>query len=704
MSAPLLELVDLEVSYRQQAGWQPVLRKVNFAIQRGEAFGLVGESGCGKSTVALQLLGYRPPASRIDGGQVLFQGRDLLRLERGALDKLRGDRISFVPQNPTTALNPGIRVGEQVAEILLAHDWTKGGRAKDQGQAAVRMRELFGLVGLPDPERLPHRFPHQLSGGQQQRVCIAMALACEPDLVVLDEPTTGLDVTTQEQIVELLIELRRRLHMSMLYVTHDLGVLAEIADRVGVMYAGHMVEIAPTADLFGQPRHPYTRGLIASIPRIDQPQETAARPLRGLLRRDELPPGCPFQPRCDFAEASCAERHQILEPVAPGHEVACQRWRALGGPQIAAAGEAAPARAVAPDAPLLALEEVTLAYGVTQDWLARLAGSRRFTAVKRLSLAIARGETFALVGESGSGKSTVARAVSGLLTPAAGRILLKGRLLPGLVAARSGEQRRQIQYIFQNPDASLNPRAKVGEILARPLEMFFSLDRRTMRERVAQALADTRLDARYAQRYPDQLSGGERQRVAIARALIAEPELLLCDEVLSALDVSVQANILDLLRRLRERHSVAMLFISHDLAVVRQLADRVGVMYRGELMETGPTADVFTPPFHPYTHSLILAVPSLDRAGERRMIDRLPAKPPSATQACAFAGRCPWQPGAICEKETPPWRLTAPGTLGGKAIRCHLPLPELAQRAAAISPAMPAPDAQDDASLPSTAR
>jgi peptide/nickel transport system ATP-binding protein len=680
---PLLQVVDLEVSYRQQAGWQPVLRKVNFTIARGEAFGLVGESGCGKSTVALQLLGYRPPASRIDGGRVLFKGRDLLRLKRAELDKLRGNGISFVPQNPTTALNPGIRVGDQVAEILLAH-----GRVRDQDQAAARSRELFGLVGLPDPQRLPHRFPHQLSGGQQQRVCIAMALACEPDLVVLDEPTTGLDVTTQEQIVELLIDLRHRLHMSMLYVTHDLGVLSEIADRVGVMYAGHMVEIAPTADLFGQPRHPYTRGLIASIPRLDQPQEAAARPLRGLLRRDELPPGCPFQPRCDFAEASCAERHQILEQVAPGHEVACQRWRALGAPAVAAAGAAAPARAAA-DVPLLALEGVTLAYGVVQDWLARLAGSRRFTAVKGLSLAIARGETFALVGESGSGKSTVARAVSGLLAPAAGRIMLKGRPLPGLVAARSGEQRRQIQYIFQNPDASLNPRARVGEILARPLEMFFDLDRRTIRERVAEALADTRLDARYAQRYPDQLSGGERQRVAIARALIAGPELLLCDEVLSALDVSVQANILDLLRRLRERHSVAMLFISHDLAVVRQLADRVAVMYRGELMEAGATADVFTPPFHPYTHSLMLAVPNLERAGERRMIDRTPAKPPSPTQACAFAGRCPWQPGDVCEKETPPWRPAAPGTLGGKAIRCHLPLSELERRASVVPASLP---------------
>ena len=391
-----------------------MLREINFTIPAARPSGWWANPAAANRRRPYQLLGYRHPSSRIDGGQVLFQGRDLLQLERPALDKLRGDRISFVPQNPTTALNPGIRVGDQVAEILLAH-----GRARDSGQATARTRELFALVGLPDPERLPHRFPHQLSGGQQQRVCIAMALACEPDLVVLDEPTTGLDVTTQEQIVELLIDLRRRLHMSMLYVTHDLGVLGEIADRVGVMYAGHMVEIAPTADLFDQPRHPYTRGLIASIPRLDQPEETAARPLRGLLHRDELPPGCPFQPRCDFAEPSCAERHQVLERVAPGHEVACQRWRALGVAAVAVAGEPAPARAASPDLPLLALEHVTLAYGAPRDWLSRFSAGKRFIAVKDLSFAIARGETFALVGESGSGKSTVARAVSGLLAPAA---------------------------------------------------------------------------------------------------------------------------------------------------------------------------------------------------------------------------------------------------------------------------------------------
>ena len=276
MSVPpaLLEVVDLAISYRQQRGWQQVLSKVNFTIGRGEAFGLVGESGCGKSTVALQLLGYRHPSSRVDSGRVLFNGGDLLSLKRGELDRLRGDRISFVPQNPTTALNPGIRVGLQVIETLRAH-----GKAHDEAAALRRAIELFTLVGLPLPARLVRRYPHQLSGGQQQRVCIAMALACNPDLVVLDEPTTGLDVTTQEQIIELLIDLRARIGMSMLYVTHDLGVLSQIADRVGVMYAGHMVEIAPTAALFSQPRHPYTRGLIASIPRLDEPEGTP-----GVLR------------------------------------------------------------------------------------------------------------------------------------------------------------------------------------------------------------------------------------------------------------------------------------------------------------------------------------------------------------------------------------------------------------------------------------
>lgn len=671
--SPLLEIADLSVSYRQGDGWLPVLHRVSFTIARGETFGLVGESGCGKSTVALQVLGYRNPASRVDGGTVSFYGRDLLRLSRTELDRLRGDRISFVPQNPTTALNPGIRVGEQVIEILRMH-----GRAASPTAALARTVELFELVGLPTPERLVSRYPHQLSGGQQQRVCIAMALACEPDLVVLDEPTTGLDVTTQEQIVELLGELRSRTSMAMLYVTHDLGLLSQIADKVGVMYAGRMVEIAPTSELFRQPRHPYTRGLIGSIPRIDGTNDARWRPLRGLLRRNELPPGCPFTPRCDFAEESCAVNHQTLERVAPGHEVACQRWRTLGTPSLAPASPAEPHRTEPAELPLLAIDDVTLAYGARGGLIGRLFGAAPFIAVRGFSLEIGRGETVALVGESGSGKSTVARAVSGLIAPISGSIRLNGAVLPGSFKQRSGDQRRQIQYIFQNPDASLNPRAKVGDILARPLQMFFDYGRSRERELVLEALQDVRLDASYAERYPDQLSGGERQRVAVARALIARPQLLLCDEILSALDVSVQASVIDLLRRLRAEHNVAMLFISHDLAVVRMLADRVAVMFRGQIMEVGRTAEIFRPPFHPYTHTLLLAVPSPGKPLQPLGVSRLRARSDTGLAGCAFAGRCPWQAGAICETTPPPWRRPEGGTL---AIRCHLPLDELAARA-----------------------
>jgi peptide/nickel transport system ATP-binding protein len=688
MSAePLVDVRDLSVAYRHDNGWLRVIDGVSFAIARGEAFGLVGESGCGKSTVAYHLLGYQRPTSRVEGGQVVHAGTDVLSLARPALDRLRGDRISLVPQNPTTALTPGMRVGEQIAEVLTQH------RAeKSAADIAERTRELLGLVGLANVERIGRRYPHQLSGGQQQRVIVAMALACEPDLVVLDEPTTGLDVTTQEQIIALLRSLRARLGMSMLYVTHDLGVLAEIADRVGVMYAGQMVEIAPTAALFRQPHHPYTRGLIASIPQIDAGGSPRGRPLRGLLRREELPQGCPFQPRCEFAESSCAINRQRLVAVASEHEVACQRWQAIAAPTPVAPEAAATPSAQTP-APLLTLEGVTLGYGAS-TWL-RLPRSNATAVVQELSFRIQRGEVFALVGESGSGKSTVARAISGLLTPAAGRIMFDGTPLPGSVRTRSGDLRRRIQYVFQNPDASLNPRLRVGRIIGRPLEMFEQLDRAAFKQRIAVALQDVRLDADYVVRYPDQLSGGERQRVAIARALVAKPDLLLCDEILSALDVSVQASVLALLRRLRQEHQLAMLFISHDLAVVRSLADRVGVLFRGHLMEVGRVADAFAPPFHPYTHSLLMAVPGT-HAKQRREVDKMPMNPPPhAETGCAFAGRCPWQAGRICEEQAPPWRVTS----SGLQIRCHLQLEELDRRAVwrPASAAEPSQDVREQA-------
>ena len=453
-----------------------------------------------------------------------------------------------------------------------------------------------------------------------------MALGSDSALVVLDEPTTGLDVTTQEQIIDLLATLRRRLRMTMVYVTHDLAVLAQLADRVGVMYAGRMVEVAPVDTLFHEPRHPYTRGLIGSVPRLDDDDSIPfAAPLRGLLRRGELGSGCAFARRCDYAEAACEARAPSLESVGDGHDVACRRWREIGSEARTSGGTGSDPIRESAAHPVLELDAISLAYGPAPTGLAGAFRRASPPVVHGVSLRIAEGETFALVGESGSGKSTIARAVSGLLAPRAGKIRFRGEAVPGRVSARGQELKRLIQYVFQNPDASLDPRMRIRNILARPLELLGNVTAPELDSRVAAALDDVRLDAEYADRFPDQLSGGERQRIAIARGLIVDPALLLCDEVLSALDVSVQASILDLLRRLRVRHRVSMLFISHDLAVVRTLADRIGVMYRGRLLETGANDEVFAPPRHPYTRLLLHAVPGMSgrRGGvpERRGAD-----------------------------------------------------------------------------------
>jgi peptide/nickel transport system ATP-binding protein len=659
--AALLEVRNLSVAYRHGSGWSRAVDDVSFSLRPGEVFGLVGESGCGKSTISLQLLGYRHVSMRVEQGSIRFKGEDIVTLPREQLDRLRGDRIAFVPQNPTTALNPGIRVGQQLTEVMLAH-----GRAQGIEGAAAVIAGILKLVRLPIHPAFQRRYPHQLSGGQQQRVCIAMALACDPDLLVLDEPTTGLDVTTQGQIVSLLSELRGRIGVAMLYVTHDLALLSQIADRIAVMYAGRMVEIAPTHEIFLRPRHPYTQGLIASIPTVEGQLVARTRGLRGLLRRRELPPGCPFAPRCDHALDRCATEGQELQAVDEERAVACWRWRDItpfpADPAVATgAGRSG--------APVLSVGNVSVVYG---------AKGRGFRAVSDVSFEIKEGEVFALVGESGSGKSTLARAISGLNAPETGTIRLRSQTLAGAVRDRSHEQRRLIQYIFQNPDASLNPRARVGEAIARPLAHFFGMAGAAMRKAVIDALDDVRLDDTYRERFPDQLSGGERQRVAIARALAAKPALLLCDEILSALDVSVQANILALLRHLKAEHGIAMLFIAHDLAVVRMLADHVCVLYGGEVMEIGTREQVFSPPFHPYTHSLLNAVP-------------VPLQPPAASSAspggepkrgsagCVYAGRCPWQVGIICETERPPWREGD----GGLRLRCHLTLEQLNARAAA---------------------
>ena len=670
-AAALIRVDGLSLAYRQERGWLEAVSNVTFDIRPGEIFGLVGESGCGKSTLACQLLGYHHPRAQVTGGSIRFRDRNLLDLGQSELEDFRGRRISFVPQNPATALNPAKRVGKLIGEMLRCH-----GAVASREAAEGRIVELLRMVGLPMPETLKDRYPHQLSGGQQQRVAIAMALSCEPDLIVLDEPTTGLDVTTQKQILHLLTRLKARLATSMLYVTHDLGVMREIADRIAVMYAGRLVEIGPTGDLYDRPRHPYTRGLIASIPRIDR--SSAHGPiLKGLLRHEELPRGCPFYPRCDEAVPSCAENPQTLAPVGTGHLVACQRWRDIAETGGAGVGATEAAAAVADDAAVaevLTVDGVSLHYGAGGGRLAGFLRRAPKVVVNDASFTIRKGETFALVGESGSGKSTIARAVSGLMAPFEGQIRFLGAPIPGLVRDRSPEDRRKVQYIFQNPDASLNPRATVRATLVRPLEEFFPLTSARFHERVERALHEVRLPASYLARYPDELSGGERQRVAIARGLIAEPELLLCDEVLSALDVSVQASILRLLGRLKRESEIAMLFISHDLVVVRSLADRVGVLFNGQLLELGGVEEIFSPPFHPYTHDLLMAQPGSGLAAAERT-DATPAMAERTgdTPGCAFAGRCPWQRGTLCEETRPPWQDAGRGL----RLRCHIPADEL---------------------------
>jgi len=667
----MIEVQDLTMDYHAATGRVRAVAGVSFTLAPSEILGLVGESGSGKSSVATTLLGHVPPAARIASGRVLLHGQDLLALPAGALASYRGRRLGYVPQNPAMGLSPHLKIGRQFAELVLQH-----GVADDRAAAMELARSDFALVGLPEPRRLLQRYPHELSGGQQQRVCIAMAVACRPELLVLDEPTTGLDVTTQMRIIELLKDLRSRLSIGMLYVTHDLGLLAQIADRVGVMYAGRLVELAPAQRIFSAPRHPYTRALIASVPSLHA-RGLRARRLRGFLQRDALPEGCSFFPRCDHAHQSCAVTEQAFEQVATGHSVACQRWKSVEAEasarpegDITGQSSRAPRAAIGPV--LVELKGISLAYGRPSLWR-RFRGQADDPVVEGLDLQIGEGEVFALVGESGSGKSTIARALGGLVKLSSGEMRFRDTGLPRRLSLRPLEVRRQIQYVFQNPDASLNPRERVDGALKRPLRLYFNPGSLEMNRRVRRALEEVRLDPSYARRFPDQLSGGERQRTAIARGILAEPSLILCDEVLSALDVSVQASILDLLARLREETGVAMLFISHDLAVVRTLADRTGVLFRGSLVAVGRTGDIFEPPYHPYTEELLLALPS-HRARLRRPL--LPSTVYSGNEGrggCVYASRCRHYRGAICDQQVPPWRTT----ISGNAIRCHVPLPEL---------------------------
>ncbi len=588
-----IEVVDLRVELTNGTA---IVEDVNFGINAGRVLGLVGESGCGKTTVALALLAYAKPGSRIAAGMVQIDGIDLLAVDKQELQRLRGGRVAYVPQDPASALNPAIRVGGQIAEMLTTH-------TRDQTSPDVLIREALRRVHLEPAEYFVDRYPHQLSGGQQQRVAIAMALICGPSLVVLDEPTTGLDVTTQAHVLEVIDELRRERDTALLYVSHDLGVVSHFADSVAVMYGGRIVEHGDTAEVFASPRHPYTSKLLAAMPRSDV-SGTRPRGIDGAaIAPSQRPAGCSFAPRCELKTTICLNEVPPLETASGRHAVACFNWKTPStAKRLHQASEIVLESAEDTEPPRLLVEDLRASYRRS-----RSTPESALPALGGVSLKVAQGECLAVVGESGSGKTTLARCIIGIWPPDGGRVLLDGQEVARRARGRSKEQRQRVQIVFQNPEESLNPKHTVEQIVARPLAQFFNLSRKQARVRAAETLDLVRLDASLAYRYPKDLSGGEKQRVAIARAIAAQPQLLICDEITSALDVSVQAAILELIADLRKALDMSIIFISHDLAVVRSIADRIIVLESGVVCETGNTDTLFAHQEAEYTRALMTA-------------------------------------------------------------------------------------------------
>ncbi len=665
-TAPLVAIKDLSIGFTGKKGTTlAVLRNIDLQIYAGESVGLVGESGSGKSTLALAAMGYLKRGLRVLNGQACFREDDMFTQTRDQLEQVRGGHIALIPQNSGQSLTPTRRIGRQVAEALRLHS------SLPAVQHSSRVVELLEQVRLPDPLTLVNRYPHELSGGQQQRVAIAMALAGEPSVLLLDEPTTGLDVTTQAHILELLSELARQSGMAMVYVSHDLGAIARVCDSVAVMYAGEIVLQGSARQILLDPIHPYARGLLASIPRLKD--ATLPRALDGRPPAPgETGNACAFAERCALAKPRCTSERPPLQSLASGEAVRCHFY--AEAKNLALAGDKQRSARILADTgdATLELKEITISYakpGLMDQVLGRKPSST--PTVDDINFRLLQGETLGLVGESGSGKSTILKSIAGLLSPLSGDIIWQNEdALPASVEKRSPQQLRRVQIIFQNPDESLNPRQTVAEILAQPLVLYFGLKGAALKARTVELLDRVRLAGHYMDRLPSQLSGGEKQRVAVARAFAAEPDLVLCDEVTSALDVSVQAAVLDLLDDLRRQSHTSYVFVSHDLAVVRALSDRVAVLYQGRLCEIGPAQSVYTHPSHPYTDVLLGAVlePDPDTTPTLIADDVLELSPPD--RGCAFQRRCPMSLGEQCNTQTPPWQHSE----NGHAIRCHLPL------------------------------
>jgi peptide/nickel transport system ATP-binding protein len=680
---PVLEITGLHTEIKLRRSVVYPVDGVSLSVDAGECLGIVGESGSGKSMTALSVMRLLPGGGDITGGSIVLDGTDITSLGEDKMRHVRGNLAGMVFQDPMTSLNPTMKIGDQIAESVRIH------RGASREQAMARAVEVLGLVGMPRPEERVGSYPHQLSGGMRQRVMIAMALACEPKLLIADEPTTALDVTIQKQILELIDDLRQRLGMAVILVTHDLGVIAGRADRVAVMYAGRIVETTDTATLFANPRHPYTEALFEALPEKSgvtrlynipgQPPDLTAPP-----------PGCKFAPRCRYVQAKCKATEPLITDGGSGHEYRCYFPVAAREPVAASSGQTegrsahppVPVPQPAPDA-LLRLDGLVKNFSVTSGAvLQRKVGE--VSAVADVSFSVPTGTTFGLVGESGCGKTTIGRLIVGLEKPTAGDIVLDGNNLTRLNAHSRRRYAGKVQLMFQDSYAAMDPRMRVGTILREPL-VIQGVGRSDQQKRIGAIVDEVGLPPSAVDRYPHEFSGGQRQRLGLARALVLRPDMIVADEPVSALDVSIQAQILNLMQDLQRENELTYLFISHDLSVVRYMADTIGVMYLGKLVEIGPADDVYSRPVHPYTKGLIDTVPVADPAAERAkehqgVRGELPSAidPPSG---CRFRTRCPFAQ-ELCATEEPPLR---PFTADGHQAACHFPLrqpqPELEQAA-----------------------
>ncbi len=666
---PVLECRNLSISFFGRSGEIPAVVDFDFKLMPGEAHGIVGESGCGKSTFALAVMQYLGNNGAIVGGEILFEGRDMRAMSKRELGQLRGSAISMVYQEPMASLNPSMKVGAQLAEVPVYHESVRWREGWDRG------REMLDNVQLPDLDRIMASYPHQISGGQQQRVVIAMALLSNPRLLLLDEPTTALDVTVEAGIVELIKDISARFGTSMVYISHNLGLILETCSRLTVMYSGEAVEVGGVVDVFDNMRHPYTRGLFTSIPLPSADKN--ARPLIAIPGQLPLPhkrpDGCYFGPRCKyFEQLQCGSGRIAMQEVGEGRRVRCARQAAIDWSAGARdTGELRPPLRIGDV--ILRVENLTKHFEVETSGLLVLGRDKQtIKANEDLNFSASEAETVAIVGESGCGKSTFAKILMGLEDATGGSVSMNDVELGDLEVRKRGEDIvSKLQMVFQNPFDTLNPSHRVGTQIARVVRKFgIARKRREVDEIVHQLLDTAKLSRDFATRRPRQLSGGQKQRIGIARAFAGNPTLVVADEPVSALDVSVQAAITDLLMDIQRRHRTSLLFISHDLSVVRYLADRIVVMYLGQIMEQGTTEEIFAPPYHPYTEALLAAVPIADTSIEKRRIVLRgempsPSNPPSG---CPLSTRCPYVLKGTCDVEAPPIRAFAEG----HRIKCHL--------------------------------